>query len=366
MPENTLSAPVWPPVRIRRVENATPVALPVPPQQNVVPEPLNSLRKPLQDKTNQKQYGNGYVAAPKEPSYTPYRLPTTGRHRQRAFAILPRESLATIDPLSADAWNFLARQMAISRKAAKASAAFCSLDRRRIAAGEDGRSSKSESRAMKGRRAGTPKSTEGMYGKEYGAIALDASSSVCMSSPWISFERYCSIRQVIEVQWRARRNTGTDDGGREVVMWLCSGVPARKLHNNFTCLWDDSASSCYRRHAEITAQIQQKINPKIPSNINPNLWWALFDLLQEQTRPKKVKKIKRPKVRKRGRDFHKFTISCGSFWTFRTFRPCDLVTSPQAPKGRQKSVKRLMQAGVPRIDLILRLIIQLEIDPATW
>ncbi|KAJ6536866.1 P-loop containing nucleoside triphosphate hydrolase protein [Mycena capillaripes] len=102
MSENTPSAPIWPPVRIRSVPTA-PVA-----QTHGI-----QLRAPLLEKSNQTQYRNGYTVVPKQPSYTPYRLPTAGRKHYPAFAIAPRESLSTIDPLSPNDWDLLARRVGL-------------------------------------------------------------------------------------------------------------------------------------------------------------------------------------------------------------------------------------------------------------
>ncbi|KAJ7791453.1 hypothetical protein B0H14DRAFT_3566779 [Mycena olivaceomarginata] len=90
-----------------------PTAPPPPPPQNVAPTHGTQLRAPLLDKSNQTQYRNGYTVALKEPSYTPYRLPTAGRKHHPAFAIAPRESLPAIDPLSPNDWDLLARRVGL-------------------------------------------------------------------------------------------------------------------------------------------------------------------------------------------------------------------------------------------------------------
>jgi hypothetical protein len=113
MPKDTVPIPQWPPVWIHTKPSRT--VIPAPPAPRLISQSVPSaqppLRTPLTDKPNQKQqYRNGYVATPKQPSFTPYQLASAGHKRQRAFAVVEREELGYLDELSAPEWDDIARR----------------------------------------------------------------------------------------------------------------------------------------------------------------------------------------------------------------------------------------------------------------
>ncbi|KAJ7476788.1 ATP-dependent DNA helicase [Mycena latifolia] len=113
MPEDTTSARSWPPVRIHNKTTSTIIpTTPVPhPASRSIPANDTPFRTPFTDKSNQKQFRNGYEITPKEPSFTPYQLQKTGHKRQRAFAIIDRDTLGHLDELSRTEWDVLARRV---------------------------------------------------------------------------------------------------------------------------------------------------------------------------------------------------------------------------------------------------------------
>ncbi|KAJ7211426.1 P-loop containing nucleoside triphosphate hydrolase protein [Mycena rebaudengoi] len=110
MAENDLT-PVqsWPPPRIHDRDMSTP--------RRVLRTPLATInhRSPLNGSPSQsgnqqakKQHRNGYVQAPRTPSYSPFSLNNPGTPRQKAFAISNPDRLESIDALDPEQWNDIA------------------------------------------------------------------------------------------------------------------------------------------------------------------------------------------------------------------------------------------------------------------